>query len=147
MRNRKNKTFYQNIAILAISSFDLLQRSTVLLCSLAGYNTKMNILGQSESHYPILCHTAQLERIETLTVPLVAKKQCMWLLCRKRPNKGERNERGRVTLIKLPVLEMPGVHSRTRVKKTEVPDTIDIAALNSQIVPTVGGIDGVNFKP
>lgn len=71
----------------------------------------------------------------------------MWLVYRKRPNKGERNERGRVTLIKLPILETLGVHSRTRVKKTQVPDRKDIVALNSQIVPTVGGMDGVNFKP
>ena len=47
--------------------------------------------------------------------------------------------------------ELLGANSRSeRVKKTaltEVPDRGDVVALDSQIVPTVGGIDGVNFKP
>lgn len=86
--------------------------------------------------------------METSTIPVVNKKQWLWMVYRKRPNKG--NERGQVTLIQLPVLEMLGVRSRTRVEKTpltQVSDRRGIVTLNSQIVPTVGGIDGVIFKP
>lgn len=73
---------------------------------------------------------------------------CGWFAERNQTK--DKGMRGWFKIIKLPVLEMLGVHSRTRGKKTpltQVPDKRNIVALNSQIVPTVGGIDGGDFKP
>lgn len=123
VRNRKNKTFYQNAAALAISSFDLSPCSAAPPCAPARCHTKMNRLACLGLAIPHCVTLHKWKEWRLLTIPVVNKKKkeknggCGWFVERDQTKGKGMREDGR-TLIKLPVLEMPGVHSRSRVKKT-----------------------------